>query len=212
MTAIHITIGNGKAAQYDENQVKIMLEQGLLRDDALYWKEGMIEWKPLSSLFNNQPPSTQNTTCSSSIPVRLIILYILMCVRFLINLVGLIHSIPVQTYARQVQLVLSSIELCLSSFVIIMLFQKKYLSIQVFRPYIIISTIVAITLRSSPEKTEQMRINAIAHPFADLLGSALPDLICLSFWIWFGWYLTQANVKSYLSYSHLDKSKMFKSI
>ena len=212
MNTIHITIGNGPAAQYDENQVKIMMEQGLLRDDALYWKEGMIEWKTLGSLFKNQPPATPNSTGSGSIPVRLIILYILMSVRFAINIVGLIHSVPVVTSDQQTQLVLSSIEIGLSSFVIVMLFQKKYLSIQVFRPYIIISTMVAIALRSHPEKTEQMRINAIAHPFAALLGSMLPDLICLSFWIWFGWYLAQANVKSYLSYSHLEKSKRFNSI
>ncbi|MDR1190157.1 MAG: DUF4328 domain-containing protein [Verrucomicrobiales bacterium] len=48
---IHISSGNGQSSQYDEGQVRSMLQQGRLRDDALFWKIGMADWQPLRNLF-----------------------------------------------------------------------------------------------------------------------------------------------------------------
>lgn len=52
---IHITTGNGQSSQYEEHKVRTMVSQGLLGTDALYWKEGMSDWKPIHSLFEDRP-------------------------------------------------------------------------------------------------------------------------------------------------------------
>jgi len=51
MSTIHISTGNGEPSQYDEEQVRAMLQQGVLRDDAIFWKEGMSDWQPIRNLF-----------------------------------------------------------------------------------------------------------------------------------------------------------------
>ena len=54
MSKLHISTDGGQPVQYDEAKAKSMLEDGLLHEDTLYWKEGMKDWEPLRSLF---PPS-----------------------------------------------------------------------------------------------------------------------------------------------------------
>ena len=51
MTKIHISTGNDQTSQYDEDQVRLMLQQGILRDESLFWKEGMDDWQPLRNLY-----------------------------------------------------------------------------------------------------------------------------------------------------------------
>lgn len=51
MSKIYIAIGNGQSLQYDEHEIPSMLRQGVMRDDALFWKEGMAGWEPLRNLF-----------------------------------------------------------------------------------------------------------------------------------------------------------------
>jgi hypothetical protein len=54
MSIIHVTTASGQSSQYEEQQVRMMLNQGLLTD-ALYWKEGMKDWEPINSLFGERP-------------------------------------------------------------------------------------------------------------------------------------------------------------
>lgn len=58
-------MGNGESSQYDEDQVRAMLQQGILRDDTLFWKEGMEEWQPLRVLFP-QPAKVEPVPLSIS--------------------------------------------------------------------------------------------------------------------------------------------------
>jgi hypothetical protein len=51
MNTIHISTADGQSSQYDEGQIRAMLQQGLLREDTLFWKEGMTDWQPLRNLF-----------------------------------------------------------------------------------------------------------------------------------------------------------------
>jgi hypothetical protein len=51
MSLIHVTSPSGNQAEYDEEQLRSMWEQGLLQDGTQYWKEGMSEWRPLSEYF-----------------------------------------------------------------------------------------------------------------------------------------------------------------
>lgn len=71
MSRIHISSGNGQSSEYDEDQVHLMLHQGILRDDALFWKEGMDDWQPLRKLFPQPstvervpPPNPQQVSSS----------------------------------------------------------------------------------------------------------------------------------------------------
>lgn len=50
MSKIHISIGDGQSYQYEEHQVLAMLQQETLSPNAYFWKEGMAEWQPLSTL------------------------------------------------------------------------------------------------------------------------------------------------------------------
>ncbi|MCE0483619.1 MAG: DUF4328 domain-containing protein [Methylacidiphilales bacterium] len=50
MSTIQIATATGQHLPYDEKQVRNMLRQGLLKPEALYWKEGMTEWRPLKEL------------------------------------------------------------------------------------------------------------------------------------------------------------------
>lgn len=56
MITILIATGDGQAVQYEEDQVRAMLQQGLLRDDVLFWKEGMGDWQPLRRLLEKSLP------------------------------------------------------------------------------------------------------------------------------------------------------------
>jgi len=72
MSTIHISSGNGESSEYDEDQVRSLLQQRILRDDALFWREGMADWEPLRNLFPQRdvpahaPPPIPRATSSSS--------------------------------------------------------------------------------------------------------------------------------------------------
>jgi hypothetical protein len=72
MGTIRISTGNDQSSEYDEDQVRSMLQQGILRDDALFWKEGMSDWQPLRNLFpqpsevaQGSPPIPHGLTTSN---------------------------------------------------------------------------------------------------------------------------------------------------
>lgn len=71
MSTIHIATGDGHAAVlYDEDKVRTMLQQGILRDDAFYWREGMSDWQPLHTLFGPISPPPPPTPLRSKSPLN----------------------------------------------------------------------------------------------------------------------------------------------
>lgn len=72
MRTIHVSTGSGQTSRYDEDQVRSLLQQGLLSDDALFWREGMKDWQPLRTLFSQplktqqEPPPIPHVPASSS--------------------------------------------------------------------------------------------------------------------------------------------------
>jgi hypothetical protein len=50
MKNIHIS-ANGQQSIYPDDQIRRLWQQGLLGDSALYWQEGMTEWRPLREYF-----------------------------------------------------------------------------------------------------------------------------------------------------------------
>ncbi len=55
MSKLHISQNGEAPVQYPEPEVESMFRQGRLEADAIYWKEGMSDWRPLRELF---PPAT----------------------------------------------------------------------------------------------------------------------------------------------------------
>ncbi|HYF35669.1 MAG TPA: DUF4328 domain-containing protein [Prosthecobacter sp.] len=42
---------DGESKEYEEYQVNALWKQGVLNADALYWREGMADWRPLTEYF-----------------------------------------------------------------------------------------------------------------------------------------------------------------
>lgn len=61
---IHVSTGNGQKAQYDEAQVRALLQQGALQEDMLFWRPGMAAWEPLRNL-DTVPGTAVPTTHST---------------------------------------------------------------------------------------------------------------------------------------------------
>ncbi|MBB5037400.1 DUF4328 domain-containing protein [Prosthecobacter dejongeii] len=55
MSAIYINTGTGESKIYEEDQARALWLEGQFGEGALYWREGMGEWQPISKLF---PPTT----------------------------------------------------------------------------------------------------------------------------------------------------------
>ena len=55
MSTIFIAREEGQES-YDEVQVRVMLREGTLTPETLYWSDGMPEWRPLSELPSPKPP------------------------------------------------------------------------------------------------------------------------------------------------------------
>src|SRR5688500_3518909 len=55
MKQIHISTPDGRQTIYPEDQIRSLWQQGLLVDSALYWQEGMMEWRPLREYFTPAP-------------------------------------------------------------------------------------------------------------------------------------------------------------
>lgn len=51
-TLIHVTNPTGGSTEYEENQLHTLWQSGKIQTDALYWRDGMTDWRPLSELFN----------------------------------------------------------------------------------------------------------------------------------------------------------------
>lgn len=54
MSAIHISKGDGQSKIYEEDQARALWMEGHFGDDAVFWREGMSDWQPVSILF---PPT-----------------------------------------------------------------------------------------------------------------------------------------------------------
>lgn len=57
MSTIHVSLPSGIETEHDENEVRRLWEGGRLEDGALYWKEGMSEWRPIAELFEGSASS-----------------------------------------------------------------------------------------------------------------------------------------------------------
>jgi hypothetical protein len=55
MSTIHISIGGRDPSEYDEAQVRSMIQEGHLGADAQFWKPGMTDWRPVGELFSERP-------------------------------------------------------------------------------------------------------------------------------------------------------------
>lgn len=51
-TLIHVTNPAGGSTEYEESQLHSLWQTGKIQPDALYWREGMTDWRPLAELFN----------------------------------------------------------------------------------------------------------------------------------------------------------------
>lgn len=65
MSMIHISRSGEPPVQYSESEVQSMFRSGQLDGEALYWKEGMSDWKKVQELF---PPPVEAAPAPS--PVR----------------------------------------------------------------------------------------------------------------------------------------------
>ena len=54
MSKIHVS-NNGEQTAYTEFELKHLWSRGQFSREALYWREGMAEWKPLSEYFEPSP-------------------------------------------------------------------------------------------------------------------------------------------------------------
>ena len=59
MSEIHIATRDGQKAVYHETDISPAIAEGRIPDGALYWKEGMTDWRPVSELkMRLQGPSS----------------------------------------------------------------------------------------------------------------------------------------------------------
>jgi hypothetical protein len=56
MSSIRVATGSLDSAVYDEAEARALLEQGVLADDALAFREGMSEWLPLGQVLGMVRP------------------------------------------------------------------------------------------------------------------------------------------------------------
>ena len=54
MSAIHISKGDGQSKIYEEDQARALWMEGHFGEAAVFWREGMTDWQPVSVLF---PPT-----------------------------------------------------------------------------------------------------------------------------------------------------------
>src|SRR6266403_1022771 len=49
-SSVHILIEGEQRGPYDLSQIRAMLESGAVTADTPFWREGMTEWQPLSTI------------------------------------------------------------------------------------------------------------------------------------------------------------------
>lgn len=70
---IHVALPSGEKNQYEEHQLRALWNEGKITSGAVYWKEGMEEWKPLEEYmspyatpaFGNPPPALPGDSASA---------------------------------------------------------------------------------------------------------------------------------------------------
>jgi len=130
-------------------------------------------------------------------PGRLIVVYILMIVRALVNGMILVRSVGNEGGVASFQGALATAEFGFALFVLIALFQRKYLAVQVFRPFVIVSACVVVCFQALAA-VQNAKAGAAA-PYAPLIGG----ILFLCFLLWFQAYVASPIVRAYLSRSTL---------
>lgn len=51
MRTIHVAMPNGSQLQYKEEHLRTLLQSGAIPQDAMYWFEGMAEWRPIAEIY-----------------------------------------------------------------------------------------------------------------------------------------------------------------
>ncbi len=71
MRIVHVGLPDRTQSQYTEEQVQSLWRRGQLPTSALYWIDGMPDWRPLSELFvAPTPPTLQSTAYSVPAGIR----------------------------------------------------------------------------------------------------------------------------------------------
>jgi hypothetical protein len=55
MSRIFIAVPSGEPREYDEDELRLLWQQGYVERNSLYWKGGMTEWKSLSEYLSVWP-------------------------------------------------------------------------------------------------------------------------------------------------------------
>lgn len=126
-------------------------------------------------------------------PGRLIVVYVLMAIRSLVNAMLIVRLAGAEGGVLKLQLTLATVEFGGSLFVIIALAQRKYLAIQVFRPFVIISGCLTVAGQALAGIYNDRA--GVAAPYAPMFGG----LLFLAFLGWFQAYVASPKVRAYLA-------------
>ncbi len=55
MSMIYVVVGDGEQKPYSEEAFRLMWQQRRLAADALYWRDGMADWKTVGEFFAGEP-------------------------------------------------------------------------------------------------------------------------------------------------------------
>jgi hypothetical protein len=126
-------------------------------------------------------------------PGRIIVIYVLMAVRVLVNAGLIIRSVGGEAPVQRLQNSLAILEFGFALFVLIALWQRKYLAIRVFRPYVVASSCGSMVWQAYLSLVNYRDDSSFAvAPIA--AGVAL-----FVFFLWFQWYVADPGVRAYLS-------------
>jgi hypothetical protein len=127
-------------------------------------------------------------------PGRIIVVFVLMAVRVLVNAVIIVRSVGAGAPVQRLQNSLAIFEFGFALFVLIALRQRKYLAIRVFRPYVVASSCGSMVWQAYSSLLNYRENSSFAvAPIAG--GAAL-----LVFFLWFQWYVADPGVRAYLSH------------
>jgi len=116
-----------------------------------------------------------------------------MAVRVLVNAVIIIRSAGGEAPVQRLQNSLAVLEFGFALFVLIALWQRKYLAIRVFRPYVVASSCGSMVWQGYLSLVNYRDNSSFAvAPIA--VGAGL-----LVFFLWFQWYVADPGVRAYLS-------------
>jgi len=68
MSVIHIAEAQGSQQSYEAHEAHRLWNEGVIPRDALYWQEGMTEWRPAVDFFNSVPVPPAAAAVPPTIP------------------------------------------------------------------------------------------------------------------------------------------------